>query len=231
MGLSKEERAKLVVFNFPEDIRKKDVEDIFDKFGKLKSVAIKANKENAMAFLHYEDYKDAEEAMERKHGWTFENMVIRVEHQREKKRESHPPERKDSRRRERSRRKDSRRKGRSDRKDSRRKAPSRRKDSRRKQGRSQSRRLRDSWHKVKVTSMPKSTSWQDLKDFFKNGGLSGVKFTEISSPGEGLAGFASSSDVDRAVEDLDDTKLRSRNGDEERVRVKADDNGKSRSRR
>lgn len=88
---------------------------------------------------------------------------------------------------------------------------------------------RDAPYRVKVTGLPRSASWQDLKDFMRAGG--DVKHTDVEG-GVGIAGFNSRSEMDRAVRELDDTKFRARNGDSAYVRVREDGkSSKSRSRR
>lgn len=64
-------------------------------------------------------------------------------------------------------------------------------------GRSRSRErpvLRDSWHRLKVSNMPETASWQDLKDFLRKARAQ-VKFTDVLERGVGVAGFASRDEV------------------------------------
>lgn len=204
MGRGKD--VKLVVFNLPEDVREREVEDIFAKFGRLRSCSVKPSGRGSMAFLEFEDPRDAEDALDRRHGWEYEGDRLRVEF--------------------------SKPKGRGD---------SRRRDSRGRRGGGRggppNPSLRDSWYRVKVSGLPSSASWQDLKDFMRKGGRGTVKFTEILGQGEGVAGFATREEVDQVIDDLDDTKFTARNGDADHVRLKADggggfgDRSRSRSRR
>jgi len=88
--------------------------------------------------------------------------------------------------------------------------------------------MRDAYYRVRVSGLPKSSSWQDLKDFMRSVG--DVRFTDIIDE-VGIAGFASQRDMDRAIRELDDTKFRSRTGESAYVRVKEDRGSKgSRSR-
>lgn len=187
--------TKLVVFNLPEDVRDRDIEDIFSKFGRLRSVAVKPQARGSMAFLEYEDPRDAEDAKERRHGWTFEGERLRVEFSK--------PKRGDSR----GGRADSRRRG----------------GGGDRGGRGPT--LRDSWYRLKITNMPASASWQDMKDFLRKGGNGAVKFTEITGSGQGVAGFATKEELDRVIDDLDDAKFTARNGETSHVTIKADGGG------
>jgi len=89
--------------------------------------------------------------------------------------------------------------------------------------------MRSGFHRVKITGLPRSASWQDLKDFMRAGG--DVRFTEVETGGMGYAGFSSSTEMERAIRELDDTKFRARNGDSAYVRVKSEfERSRSRSR-
>jgi len=83
--------------------------------------------------------------------------------------------------------------------------------------------MRDAAYRVKVTGLPRTASWQDLKDFMRAGG--DVRFTDVEGNGIGTAGFSSNAEMDRAIRELDDTKFRARNGDTAYVRVKEDGHG------
>jgi len=79
--------------------------------------------------------------------------------------------------------------------------------------------MKDAFYRVKVTGLPRTASWQDLKDFMRAGG--DVRFTDVEG-GVGTAGFSSNVEMERAIRELDDTKFRARNGDTAYVRVKED---------
>jgi arginine/serine-rich splicing factor 1/9 len=56
-----------------------------------------------------------------------------------------------------------------------------------------------------VTGLPKSCSWQDLKDFMRKAG--DVVFADVDHHGEGVVEFSNREDMERAVEKLDDEKF------------------------
>jgi hypothetical protein len=65
--------------------------------------------------------------------------------------------------------------------------------------------LRRSEHRVIISGLPPSASWQDLKDFFRQAG--DVIFSDVDRHGGGIVEFASKSDQEYAITKLDDTKF------------------------
>lgn len=202
---------KLVVFNLPESVDDRDVEDLFKKFGSLQRASLRTTQAgDTMAFVEFEDARDAEDALDRRHGYDFDGRKLRVEF-------SNPGggkgdgKRGDSRGRGRSRGGGGRRGG----------------DSRARQRRRSTPKLRDTWYRAKVANLPASTSWQDLKDFFRKGGFENCKFTDIEGKGEGVGGFATREEVESVIDKLHDAKFAARNGETERVVVTADGGGPS----
>jgi hypothetical protein len=63
--------------------------------------------------------------------------------------------------------------------------------------------------------MPEGCSWQDLKDFVKAGGHN-VKFADVKD-GKGLAGFENLEDAEKALDALNNTVLKTRQGAESTV--------------
>lgn len=61
--------------------------------------------------------------------------------------------------------------------------------------------------------MPEGISWQDLKDFFKKNAGPDVKFTEVKD-GQGIAGFETREQAQSAIEGMNKTALRNKNGDD-----------------
>lgn len=87
-------------------------------------------------------------------------------------------------------------------------------------------------HVAIVTGVPQGGSWQDLKDFCRNGGIPNVLFADVNGS-EGMVEFANADDLKKAVRDLDDTKFRTHRDESGFVRVKAKNGGggsRSRSR-
>ena len=58
---------------------------------------------------------------------------------------------------------------------------------------------------VHVTGLPRSCSWQDLKDFARKSGS--VVFTEVMGRGEGLIEFSSAEERDNAIARLDGSEF------------------------
>jgi len=68
-------------------------------------------------------------------------------------------------------------------------------------------RFRKSNYRIVVDNLSSRTSWQDLKDYMGKAGE--VTYTSVKRPraGEGLVEFADRSGMERAIRDLDDTRL------------------------
>merc|ERR1712176_368368 len=76
--------------------------------------------------------------------------------------------------------------------------------------------------KVRVTNIPSSASWQDLKDFLKGQGKRHQpRFTDVRD-GEGIGGFGTKAEAEDCIEDCDGREMTARNGDKETVRVEFD---------
>ncbi|CAD7970499.1 unnamed protein product [Amoebophrya sp. A120] len=195
--------GKLAVFNLPDDCKESELEDLFGKYGKLTRACIRQTRGgDTMAFVEFTDSRDAEDAKKDRHGYEFADRRLRVEF-------SAVPRggRGDSRGRKDSRgRRDSRRRG------GRRSPP--------RKGKGKGVGLRDSYHKVEVSGMPETASWQDVKDFLRK--AAAVKFTDIDPHHRdvGIGGFDDEKEAARAVKDLDDTTFTARDGEKKRVRVR-----------
>lgn len=72
---------RLYVGNLPNDVRTKDIEHLFAKFGKVLDINLKIPRGGApFAFLEFESSKDAEDALRRRHGYSFDGYKLRVEY-------------------------------------------------------------------------------------------------------------------------------------------------------
>lgn len=65
--------------------------------------------------------------------------------------------------------------------------------------------LRGTQYRVRVTNIPSSASWQDLKDFLRDGG--DVAHADVDRRGNGVASFATYDDMERAITKLDRAQL------------------------
>ncbi|TYZ62778.1 hypothetical protein PybrP1_009907, partial [[Pythium] brassicae (nom. inval.)] len=77
-------------------------------------------------------------------------------------------------------------------------------------------RLRGTQHRVRVSNLPTSVSWQDLKDFLRDAG--DVAHADVDRRGNGVASFATHDDMERAIRKLDSATL---SGDRVRIRERA----------
>lgn len=206
--------ARVYVGNLPIDIRTRDIEDLFFKYGRIRDIDLKAPaRPPAFCFVSFENYDDARDAVEGRDGVQFEGARLRVEMSRSDgggrgggggggggggyggrdDYNSRGPPRRDSY-------------------DDRRGPPPRR---------AAPRDLRRSEHRVIISGLPPSASWQDLKDFFRQAG--DVIFTDVDRHGGGIVEFANKSDQEYAISKLDDTEFVSEyknQGDKAYVRVK-----------
>ena len=66
---------------------------------------------------------------------------------------------------------------------------------------------RRSQYRVKVTGLPPSGSWQDLKDHMRDAG--DVCFSDVFKDGTGVVEYLKREDMKYALKKLDDTKFKS----------------------
>eukprot|EP00638_Chattonella_subsalsa_P002695 CAMPEP_0117747490 /NCGR_PEP_ID=MMETSP0947-20121206/8535_1 /TAXON_ID=44440 /ORGANISM="Chattonella subsalsa, Strain CCMP2191" /LENGTH=81 /DNA_ID=CAMNT_0005564939 /DNA_START=36 /DNA_END=277 /DNA_ORIENTATION=+ len=72
--------SRVYVGNLPMNVRERDVEDIFYKFGRILQISIKTpGRPPAFAFIEYEDPRDAEDAVYARDGYEFDGERLRVE--------------------------------------------------------------------------------------------------------------------------------------------------------
>nr|CAG4652298.1 EOG090X0HR1 [Triops cancriformis] len=190
--------ARIYVGNLPPDIRSKDIEDLFYKFGKIAYIDLKNRRGPPFAFVEFEDSRDAEDAVHSRNGFNYDGYKLRVEF---------PRGARDGR----AGGATSGRSGGSDRGGNSNSSRNRGPPSRRSQ------------HRVLVTGLPPSGSWQDLKDHMREAG--DVCFADVYKDGTGVVEFLRYEDMKYAVKKLDDSRFRSHEGEVAYVRVKEDYNG------
>lgn len=50
--------------NLPDDIRERDIEDLFHKYGRIRDISVKkTGRPPCFAFVSFEDYRDAKDAV------------------------------------------------------------------------------------------------------------------------------------------------------------------------
>jgi len=72
--------SKVYVGNLPLNVTERDIEDLFAKFGKIRSIQVKIPpRPPAYAFVEFDDSRDADDAIEERDGYEFNGDRIRVE--------------------------------------------------------------------------------------------------------------------------------------------------------
>jgi len=79
MSASRNSEVRLYVGNLPPDIRSKDIEDLFYKFGKIVFIDLKNQRGPPFAFVEFEDKRDAEDAVHARDGYNYDGYHLRVE--------------------------------------------------------------------------------------------------------------------------------------------------------
>jgi arginine/serine-rich splicing factor 1/9 len=180
--------ARIYVGNLPLDIRSKDVEDLFWKYGRIRDIDCKTPaRPPSFAFVTFEHYQDAVDAIKGRDGVMFEGQRLRVEMSRQTA-----------------------------------EAPGH-------SGHSgfgvpaiplrlpPARDLRRSEHRIIVSGLPPSASWQDVKDYFRAAG--DIIYADVDKRGGGIVEFSSRADQERAIEKLDDSEFKNP-FEKARIRVK-----------
>jgi len=71
--------SRIYVGNLPPDIRSKDIDDLFYKFGKITYIDLKNKKGPPFAFVEFEDPRDAEDAVRVRDSYDYDGYRLRVE--------------------------------------------------------------------------------------------------------------------------------------------------------
>lgn len=174
--------CRIYVGNLPPDIRTKDIQDLFYKFGKVLFVDLKNRRGPPFAFVEFDDPRDAEDAVNARDGYDYDGYRLRVEFPRGTGPSNY-------------------RSGRGSGRNSNRGPPTRRTN-----------------HRVTVTGLPPSGSWQDLKDHMREAG--DVCYADVFKDGTGVVDFIRYEDMKYALRKLDDSRFRSHEGEISYIRVK-----------
>lgn len=73
-----EKSKKLFVANLSSRVKERDLEDVFESYGKIKEIKI-LERRDIYAFVEFEDFRDAEDAVERTNGMELFGRRLRVE--------------------------------------------------------------------------------------------------------------------------------------------------------
>merc|ERR1711881_619613 len=71
--------TRIYIGNLPPDIRSKDIEDLFYKYGKIIFIDLKNRRGPPFAFVEFEDARDAEDAVYARDGYDYDGYRLRVE--------------------------------------------------------------------------------------------------------------------------------------------------------
>lgn len=71
--------GRIYVGNLPPDIRSRDIEDLFYKYGKISFIDLKNRRGPPFAFVEFEDPRDAEDAVHARDGYNYDGYTLRVE--------------------------------------------------------------------------------------------------------------------------------------------------------
>ncbi|XP_071946332.1 serine/arginine-rich splicing factor 1B-like [Antedon mediterranea] len=193
--------CRIYVGNLPPDIREKDIEDIFYKYGDIADIDLKNKRGPPFAFVEFQDKRDAEDAVNARNRYDYDGYRLRVEYPRASRgggggggggggygggRGDGPGMRGNDR----------------------------------EGGRGRGPPARRSKFRVLVSGLPSSGSWQDLKDHMREAG--DVCFADVFRDGTGVVEFVREEDMNYAARELHDTKFRSHEGENSYIKVKAD---------
>ncbi|XP_005093924.1 serine/arginine-rich splicing factor 1A isoform X2 [Aplysia californica] len=71
--------SRIYVGNLPPDIRTRDIEDLFYKYGKITFIDLKNKRGPPFAFVEFEDPRDAEDSVRQRDGYNYDGYTLRVE--------------------------------------------------------------------------------------------------------------------------------------------------------
>lgn len=186
---------RMFVGNLPQDIRERELDDLFYKYGKINHISIKNHKEGvpAFAFVAFDSYNALDDAIYYRDGHRFDGQRIRCEKTKD---------REDMRDRDRRGGRDDRRGGRDDRRggrDDRGRGDRERKPREKKPPRGPPVRTEFG---VLVTGLKENSRWQNLKDLFRPVGAS-LCYANIEPDGSAIVEFTSEEDSKAVAEKFD----------------------------
>jgi len=77
--MSRSRDSRIYVGNLPPDIRERDIEDLFYKYGKITMIDLKNQKGPPFAFVEFDDSRDASDCVKYRHGYDYDGYILRVE--------------------------------------------------------------------------------------------------------------------------------------------------------
>ena len=196
----RERECRVFIGNLPPDVRQKDIEDLFAKYGKITYIDVKTRpiRGPPFAFLDFDDPRDADDAIRGRDGYSYDGYRLRVE----APRGGGPRGPGGARIADGGGRGGGGGGGRGP-------PPGR-------------------FYRLQVSGLPISGSWQDLKDHMREAG--DVVYADVFRDGTGVVEFSRRDDMKYALKKLDDTKFKSHEGESSYIRLKEDTGRRSRSR-
>ena len=193
--------ARIYIGNLPGNVRNHDVEDLFEKYGRITELDLKlprnsgsgngsSNDGMSFCFIQYEDARDAADAIRGRDGYRFAGQKLRVQHPIPKGAGGAGGFRDSG-------------SGFSGRGRGPGSGPPRRSD-----------------YRLMVSNLPPSGSWQDMKDHMREAGE--VIYTDVFRDGTGIVEFQHKDDMEWAAKNLNDTKFKSHEGETSYIRIKVD---------
>lgn len=206
--------GQVYVGNLPPDIRTRDLEDLFYKYGKINFINLKDKNGPPFAFIEFDDPRDAEDAVRDRDGYDYDGYSLRVEWPHGEK-GSAPTSR-------------GRGGGFGGSYGGGRSRGGGGGYVRGRPPRGPPPGARRSDYRILVTGLPPSGSWQDLKDHMREAG--DICYADVFNDGTGAVEFIRYDDMKYAVKHLNDTKFKSHEGETTYITVKEDHKSKDRSR-
>lgn len=191
--------SRVYIGNLPDDVRTRDLEDIFYKFGRIRDIDVHTRGRGPpFAFVEFEDPLDARDAIRGRNGYDLDGYRLRVEVPKGLRSGAGQSRGNWS-------------------------EPHMSYGGSRGGGHYAPRQPRRTEWRIIVTGLPPSGSWQDLKDHFREAG--DICFADVlkDKEGTGVLEYASSKAMEYAINKLDKTKFRSHEGETSTVRVRADE--------
>jgi len=76
--MSSSKSSKIFLANVSSKVRRRDLEDAFDKFGKIVDITLKEGRDR-FAFIEFDDVRDAEDALDKMNNYELFGRKIRIE--------------------------------------------------------------------------------------------------------------------------------------------------------
>ena len=186
--------SRIYCGNLPHDIKEKEVDDLFYKYGRIRDIHIVRRDRSAFAFVEYSDYRDAEDAVYGRDGYRFDGERLKCEMSKERRRDRDSGGGRGGDRGGERGEGGGRRRERGDR-------PKRERRERKPPTRAD--------FGVVVKGLPEGSKWRKLKEHFATAGAEVIFCDILKDSGEGLVEFAKEDEALEAIKKFDDTEYES----------------------